>query len=177
MSGLHDLDERALLALRALARRLTGCGDLAEDVVQEALIALWEAPAAPAKREAWLRAVVERKALQRLRALARRRAHECSAGAPCPLALDPARALERAEVRARVRAALARLPERYRAPLRLHELEGLDYRAVGAALGLPLGTVRSRLARGRARLRALLEAERSSERDERDGRDLGFNEA
>jgi len=65
--------------------------------------------------------------------------------------------LERRELRHRVRDAIARLPERYRAVLALRELEGLPYEGIAEVLGLSLGTVESRLFRARKRLRDLLE--------------------
>ena len=53
--------------------------------------------------------------------------------------------------------ALARLPEEQRAVILLVGLEGLPYADVGAALGVPVGTVRSRLSRGRLALRQLMD--------------------
>ncbi len=55
--------------------------------------------------------------------------------------------------------ALARLPEEQREVLLLVSLEGLSYDEVAHTLGVPAGTVMSRLSRGRARLAALLEGE------------------
>ncbi len=57
----------------------------------------------------------------------------------------------------RVGAALARLPAVYREVVVLRDIEGLTYREIATVAGLRIGTVRSRLARGRDRLRALLE--------------------
>lgn len=56
-------------------------------------------------------------------------------------------------------AALARLPEEQRAVLLLVALEGMRYEEVAATLGIPPGTVMSRLARGRERLRQILEGQ------------------
>jgi RNA polymerase sigma-70 factor (ECF subfamily) len=53
--------------------------------------------------------------------------------------------------------ALLQLPEEFRAPLVLRDLGGLDYAAIAEVLDVPLGTVRSRLARGRSQLARLLE--------------------
>lgn len=47
---------------------------------------------------------------------------------------------------------LARLREEFRAPLVLRDVAGLDYAEIAEVLGIPAGTVRSRIARGRARL-------------------------
>jgi RNA polymerase sigma-70 factor, ECF subfamily len=57
--------------------------------------------------------------------------------------------------------AMADLPESLREPLRLREVEGLDYEEIGRVLGVPVGTVRSRLSRARA---ALADSVRRQER-------------
>ena len=54
--------------------------------------------------------------------------------------------------------ALATLPEDMREAVVLRDVQGLDYREIAEALGLPLGTVESRIFRGRQRLRPLLES-------------------
>ena len=63
---------------------------------------------------------------------------------------------QRAEKRERIMAALARLPENYRAIIMLSDLEGLSYREIAEVLRIPMGTVMSRLHNARKRLRALL---------------------
>lgn len=64
--------------------------------------------------------------------------------------------IERRELRLRVRAAIDRLPRRFRTVLALRELEGMAYNEIAEVLGLSLGTVESRLFRARKRLRTLL---------------------
>lgn len=59
----------------------------------------------------------------------------------------------------RVSEALVQLPIEFREAVVLRDLEGLAYEEIAAALGVPIGTVRSRIARGRERLRDLLESE------------------
>jgi RNA polymerase sigma-70 factor (ECF subfamily) len=61
------------------------------------------------------------------------------------------------ERKERLRIALEQLPLAFREPLILYELEGLSYKEVAAALGIPVGTVMSRLSRARRRLREGLE--------------------
>ena len=60
-----------------------------------------------------------------------------------------------------VDAALRRLPVEFRAPVVLRDMCGLDYAEIAEVLQLPPGTVRSRIARGRAALVQLLEPSRS----------------
>jgi RNA polymerase sigma factor (sigma-70 family) len=62
----------------------------------------------------------------------------------------------RAEIVERVRAAIERLPSRYRVPIRLYHLDGLSHAKIAAALDVPVGTVRSLVARARMKLTALL---------------------
>jgi len=63
---------------------------------------------------------------------------------------------EQAERRARVEAALAQVPEPYRTTLILRDIEGFVYEEVAEMQGVNLGTVKSRLVRGRAALKLLL---------------------
>lgn len=65
---------------------------------------------------------------------------------------------ERAEIRARVEAELREIPEPFRTVVILRDLEGLAYEEVAEILNLNLGTVKSRLLRGRAHLKSRLAA-------------------
>jgi RNA polymerase sigma-70 factor (ECF subfamily) len=71
----------------------------------------------------------------------------------------PGHALEQAEQEQRVHRALARLSPEHKAVLVMKELEGQKYEEIAEALGVPIGTVRSRLHRARLELRGLLEQE------------------
>lgn len=81
-----------------------------------------------------------------------------AAGAADPASNEPAvsEPIERSEMVARVRAALNRLSEEHRAVLVLREIEGCCYETIAQILGVPVGTVRSRLHRARAQLRDVL---------------------
>ena len=70
---------------------------------------------------------------------------------------NPGRAAERKEAQRRVRAAIEELPEREREVLVLKEFEGLRYREIADLVGIPIGTVMSRLYTARKRLAAALE--------------------
>ncbi len=64
------------------------------------------------------------------------------------------------ENRARVEAALAKVPEPFRTTLILRDIEGFVYEEVAEMQGVNLGTVKSRLVRGRAWLKGLLKADK-----------------
>ena len=69
---------------------------------------------------------------------------------------SPAAGIEVLPDRLAIDAALEPLPEEFRAPVVLRDLCDLDYAEIAEALGIPPGTVRSRIARGRAQLADLL---------------------
>ena len=69
----------------------------------------------------------------------------------------PGHALERAEREQRVQRALGRLSPEHRAVLVLKDMEGRRYETMAELLGVPIGTIRSRLHRARLELRELLE--------------------
>lgn len=72
---------------------------------------------------------------------------------------NPFSAVERAERRERVRAALEALPDAYRAVLALRTYEGMRYAEIADTLGVPLGTVKSRMAAGSVLLAERLQRE------------------
>jgi RNA polymerase sigma-70 factor, ECF subfamily len=74
-------------------------------------------------------------------------------------ARDPATDLERRTARETLAVALERLPQEFREVIVLRELEGLSYKEIADVTGVPVGTVMSRLSRGRERLRRVLVAE------------------
>jgi RNA polymerase sigma-70 factor (ECF subfamily) len=141
-----------------LARWLM-CNDAdAEDVVQEAYLraAKFFASFRGADGRPWLLAIVRRAGYDWLD---RNRSHQGTARFDEQLhsqqreSSDPPALLLREEDREILRQALADLPFEYREVLVLRELEGLSYKEIGAITGIPPGTVMSRLARGRERLR------------------------
>jgi RNA polymerase sigma-70 factor (ECF subfamily) len=72
---------------------------------------------------------------------------------------DPEARVMQQEASARVQQAIAALPADFREVIVLRELEDLSYKEIAAVVGIPIGTVMSRLARGRDRLQDLLDAD------------------
>ena len=70
---------------------------------------------------------------------------------------SPEEAAERAELNRALRVCLEDLPDEFRAVIVLVDMQGLDYGEASQVIGKPLGTVKSRLARGRLRLRNCLQ--------------------
>lgn len=71
---------------------------------------------------------------------------------------DPQFTAQRGELQKKVRVAIGTLPPKLRAAVVLHDMEGLAYEEVAAALGCPVGTVKSRLFNARAVLRRKLQS-------------------
>ncbi len=101
----------------------------------------------------WLHQVAYRTALRARSGAARRRRHERRAA----IARPEGRAEPEDELIRVLHEELARLPERFRAPLVLCDLEGRSHEQAARHLGWPVGTVKSRQARGRERLRERLQ--------------------
>lgn len=151
-------------ALLRLAGQLTGSRADAEDVVHDVFVALPDLVRRYDERGAfagWLRTLVARRALDRVRAGRRRRevplvpdagpGASAAAGGPGVLAQ-----LEAGERAARLRAAVAVLPDGLRAAFVLRAVEGWTHAAVAAALGIRVGTAEVRYFRAVRRLRDLL---------------------
>jgi RNA polymerase sigma-70 factor (ECF subfamily) len=142
-----------------LARRLLGSEDLAWDAVQESLLSLWQAPARPAETRPWLIRTVIHRCLHIRRTLRRRWRHEERAGLAAvdvEVVDDPAHELDRDTVTRALRRAVSLLPLGQRRAFVLREMEGLGYQDIASRLCVPIGTVRSRLARARSALRQAL---------------------
>lgn len=162
--GVADRD--ALLEhvgfLRALARGLVRCEADAEDVVQETLLTAIEKPPAPGNLRAWLGTVARNIARMRHRGRERRMRRELLAqrgdAPPSPVEMATRMELER-----RIVDAVAELREPYRSTLILHFYDGLAPAGIARHLGIPAATVRVRLKRALAMVRARLE-EKSDDR-------------
>jgi len=181
--ALAALYDRHVNAIHAVALRLTNDRQLAEEVVQETFLALWNRAElydpAVASLATWLRTIARNRTVDRLRAAGRRPPlvplpglgdeGESDAGferlKPDAVVLGgavpdagPEAAAEAAEVRAAVAAALATMPELERTVIILAYREGLTQSEIAERLDWPLGTVKTRTRRALAHLRAALEA-------------------
>jgi RNA polymerase sigma-70 factor (ECF subfamily) len=145
-------------AAHNLARWLVRNGQDAEDAVQEAYLRAFEAYDGfrGQSPRAWLLAIVRNTCYSRLRRpTATGEAAEFDELFHSPEAAfsDPESiAIEEAESRL-LAAALEELPEEFREAIVMRELEELSYKEIAAVTGVPIGTVMSRLARARERLR------------------------
>ncbi|KAA1415406.1 RNA polymerase sigma factor SigM [Nocardioides humilatus] len=158
--------------LWAVALRTTGDPETAADGLQDGLVAAFRRAGSfrgEAAVTTWLHRVVVNACLDRLRAAKVRRAEPlpddldesgrgslASATSPSDDELDPAEHGIRNERRAVVLAALAQLPAEQRAALVLVDMEGYPVAEVAEILDCAEGTVKSRCARGRAKLAVIL---------------------
>ncbi|MBS0192692.1 MAG: sigma-70 family RNA polymerase sigma factor [Proteobacteria bacterium] len=164
---IGELAQRHLDAAYNLGRWLLGSEDDAADAVHDAFVrALRSAHTyAGGNARAWWLAIVRNCCLARLGARGRDALHGAVdvEVAPAAEALSgPADEVEqRAEAEQRrtlLVHALQRLPVEFRETLVLREIEDLSYREIADVLGVPIGTVMSRLARSRALLQQALAA-------------------
>jgi RNA polymerase sigma-70 factor (ECF subfamily) len=139
-----------------LARYLVRDATEAEDVTQAAFIRAWhELPKLrdPGAFAAWINRIAHRLAADRARADTTRPG---AAGMVGEEASGPAASVLQAEREQQVHRAIASLPEHHREAVVMHHLEGAPVEEVAEKLGVPLGTVLSRLSRARAALRRKL---------------------
>lgn len=140
----------------AVARAIALTHEDAEDAVQDGFLHAYRALERFRPEQAfgaWLHRIVANAALDIGRRRRVRDADALSENVPEPFR-DPA---EDDELRRRLRDGLAVLPERQRAVVVLHDVEGFTHGEIGAMLGIPEGTARSDLHHARAALRRVLE--------------------
>jgi RNA polymerase sigma-70 factor, ECF subfamily len=145
-----------------LARAMTGGSPDAEDLAQEAFIRAWNGLGTfrgDSAFRTWLHGIAlnvirtHRGRLARLRAMFFTGAGDRD---PIEIAAVDERLEERVALRQRIDRALGQLPDELRGALVLRDVQGLEYKEIAAALGVPIGTVESRIFRARQRLRPLL---------------------
>src|SRR5580693_4562517 len=144
-----------------LAKWLTRSHEDAEDVVQEAFLRAFSAFEGFRGEDAkpWLLTIVRNTSmtwLKRNRNAGVTIGIEQSLSDPVERSPDPEEILLISCDREQVRQALEQLPSDFREAVVLREMEGLSYREISATIGVPLGTVMSRLSRGRDWLRRIL---------------------
>jgi RNA polymerase sigma-70 factor (ECF subfamily) len=160
-SALAELYDRYGRIAYGLAVRVVRDPALAEDVVQEAFLSVWRGAAGfvpeRAKASAWILTLVHRRAVDLVRREERRRAEPLPEG---ELGAGEGSAADLAWLRLereRVQAALSQLSDRQREALELAYYGGFTQAQLAERLGEPIGTIKSRMFAGLARLRELLE--------------------
>lgn len=162
MRGDHDAYAALAAAsadrLFSLARMILRDADLAEDATQEALVKAWrELPRLrdPDRFDAWLRRLLVNACYDETRRITRR-AEVRSIPLAHPIVDGPA---GRLADRDRIDRGLRRIPVEQRAVLVLHHQLGLTHAEIAETLGVPLGTVKSRLRYGLESMRAAIDAD------------------
>ena len=122
-----------------------------EELIRATARLVWASVYGQVRDPAWTEDIVQE-------TIARRMSwrHAELAGRPLPPPLETSTSSDPEEAREKVREALTGLPERYRLPVTLHLLNGMDYAAISRELGLQNGTLRGLIARGTKKLRAAL---------------------
>ena len=155
--------------------RFLGDPDSAEDLAQETFVRMFKAikryRAGAAKFSTWMYHIASNLCKNELRNRGRRGRFlvdsvttESSSGlepieedliatAPAHVSLQPGNQLEQKEREHAVQSAISELPERYRLPLVLRDLQELNYEEISETLNLPLGTTKSRINRARLMLK------------------------
>lgn len=166
-NAFDELVRRHQGAIVGLARSLTGGGADAEDLAQEAFVRAWRSLRGfrgDSAFRTWLHQIAinvvrsHHGRLARLRRYLVAPAADADAGADpidtAPDGLDLEAGVLRRDA---IDKALAALPAELREAVVLRDVQGLEYREIADLLGIPIGTVESRIFRGRQRLRPLLE--------------------
>jgi RNA polymerase sigma-70 factor (ECF subfamily) len=156
----RELVARHTRRVFGLAYRFTGRGHEAEDLTQEVFLKVYQSldryDAGAGSAEAWIMTVARNHAIDRYRrgrAERERRVESESVLEQTPSGDESAVGrLERDERVAQVQRGLRSLPPDLRVPVVLCDIEGESYDTIARRLGVPLGTVKSRINRGRLEL-------------------------
>ena len=146
--------------LYTVAYRLTGNHEDAQDLVQDVLLRVQRGLAGyrPGSLEGWLSRITTNAFLDQVRAR-KRRPTDALPDDPervLPTSASADEALGQAQLPDHLQDALRSLPVDYRSAVVLSDVVGLNYQEIADALEVPLGTVRSRIHRGRSQLRVLV---------------------
>lgn len=156
----RDADPRAELVsllprLRRFARGLTGDAHSADDLVQSAClkaIERWHQWQPGTSLASWVFRIIQNTWLDEHRARERRQTDTDTEALDAVVGEDGRDVLEWRSDAHKVRQLVAALPEEQKVVLMMVTIDGLSYKETASALGVPVGTVMSRLARARARL-------------------------
>ena len=161
--------------------RFTGDKDNAEDLAQETFIRMFKAAnrykPGRAQFKTWMYFIAKNLCKNEIRNRGRRERYHVDnivsndnsidgndeeidliASAPAAAAFQPEVALERKELRNTIQKAIAELPDQYRLPLVLRDIQGLSYDEIGNILELRSGTTKSRINRARLMLKDKLKS-------------------
>ncbi len=147
----------------ALAARMCPTPELAEEAAQEAFLSAWQGLPffrGDAAFSTWLYRLTSNACVDLLRKEGRHQGPSLDDETVCADVADPAptpeQAAERRELKAQIEAGLRTLSPEHRAVLILREMRQLSYDEIAEVLSLDLGTVKSRISRGRRQLREFL---------------------
>ena len=147
----------ALLSRMLGSRRSAECEDLAQETFLQVFQSLARfSSLGPARLSTWILTIASRRAIDHMRR--RRLSFEVldpEMELAAPAAADDA--LRQRAVATALQRAIADLPPEYRAAFLLREYHGMEYGEISHSLGIEIGTVKSRLSRARAAVRAALQ--------------------
>jgi len=181
MDAFNLIVRRHRVALVNFAAQFVGSNqDSAEDLAQETFVRMFKAAkryrAGTAKFSTWMYHIASNLCKNELRNRGRRGRffvdsiitgdrnevgspdEDLIATAPAHVSFQPEVELESKELARTVRSAIAELPERYRLPVVLRDLQGLSYEEISEVLNLALGTTKSRINRARLMLKDKLKS-------------------
>ncbi len=141
-----------------VAYRLTGNDTDAQDLVQESLLRIRRGLERyePGSLQGWLARIVTNVFLDEVRRRRRRPTDALPDDPERVLPTSPGADEVSTQLSDDIQAALAALPDEFRVPVVLCDVADQSYEQIAASLGIPVGTVRSRLHRGRRMLRTML---------------------
>ena len=172
-AAFGEFIERHMAAVHRWMTRAVGAED-ADDLTQDVFLRAYRGLSrfrAQAPPRAWLAAIADNAIKNKYRSRSRFRRIFASDPSPDLLedratrAASPEESARADESRGTVHEALSKLPLEFRLPIVLRDLEEWSYDEIAASLELPIGTVKSRIARGRGQLRTILAPLVASERN------------
>lgn len=171
-AGFRELMERYEPRIQGFLRKRLNDEERVEDLTQDTFLRIHRARASydPTRKfSTWIHTIANNLLKNEFRNRSRRREtsftdlrpdnSESSASRPVEfesLGADPEQETYRRELRKAIDAAIARMDEHHRIPFVMREVDDLSYDEIAEAIGIPVGTVKSRLNRARTSFRSLL---------------------